>query len=88
LPPPVAPCDPPTPVVKIRVRVPACGRPGEPIEYRICVYNDSPADAHHVVVKNAVPANARFVRASPEPHAKEPNCNGGSARSRLAGRLI
>jgi uncharacterized repeat protein (TIGR01451 family) len=64
--------DPPTPVVKLKVRVPAHGKPGEPIEYNIRVDNDSQADAHHVVVKNALPANARFVRASPEPHAKAP----------------
>ena len=65
--------DPPTPVVKIKkVRVPACGKQGEPVEYRIRVCNDSPAEAHQVVVKNAVPPNARFVRASPEPHAREP----------------
>jgi uncharacterized repeat protein (TIGR01451 family) len=66
------PCDPPTPVVKIRVRVPACGTPGEPVEYRIHVENCSLADAHHVTVKNAVPPNAKFVRASPEPHVLEP----------------
>jgi uncharacterized repeat protein (TIGR01451 family) len=70
--PPPEPCDPPTPVVKLRVRVPACGAPGAPIEYRIHVVNDSSADALNVVVKNGLPANARFVRASPEPHAKEP----------------
>ena len=47
-----------TPVVKIKVRVPACGKPGEPIEYRIRVDNCSPADAHHVVVKNALPPSS------------------------------
>jgi uncharacterized repeat protein (TIGR01451 family) len=67
-----APRDPPTPVVKLKVRVAAQGKPGEPIEYNIRVANDSQADAHHVVVKNLVPGNARFVRASPEPHAKAP----------------
>lgn len=71
--PPLAePCDPPTPVVKLRVRVPACGMPGQPVEYRIRVENVSDADAHHVVVKNALPPNAKFVRASPEPHATTP----------------
>lgn len=68
----VEPVDPPTPVVKLKVRVPACGLPGQPIEYRICVENCSPADAHHVIVKNPLPANAKFVRASPEPNATEP----------------
>ena len=68
---PSVPSDPPTPVVKIKVRVPAVAAPGEPIEYRIRVENDSAADAHHVVVKNAIPANARFLRASPEPNVKD-----------------
>ncbi len=68
----VAPVDPPTPVVKLRVRVPAEARPGAPVEYRIQVDNPSAADAHHVVVKNPMPKNAKFVRANPEPEMKEP----------------
>jgi uncharacterized repeat protein (TIGR01451 family) len=59
--------DPPPPVLKIKVRVPACGAVGQPIEYRICVENCSAAEAHHVVLKNPLPANAEFVRADPEP---------------------
>ncbi len=66
------PRDPPTPVVRIRVRVGACGKPSEPIEYQIRICNDSPAEAHHVVVKNKLPPNATFVSASPEPSVKEP----------------
>jgi uncharacterized repeat protein (TIGR01451 family) len=61
------PKDPPTPMVKIKVRVPACSEPGQTIEYRICVENCSPAEAHHVVVKNVLPANAKFLRADPMP---------------------
>src|SRR5207302_4246868 len=38
-----------------------------PIEYRICVENCSTAEAHHVVLKDTLPANAKFVRADPEP---------------------
>lgn len=64
--------EPPTPVVKLHVRVPAFSAPGQPLEYLIRVENCSAADAHHVVVKNALPANAKLVRASPEPHVKEP----------------
>jgi uncharacterized repeat protein (TIGR01451 family) len=64
--------DPPTPVVKIRVRVPACGTAGKDIEYCICVENCSRANAHHVLVKNALPKNARFVRAEPPPTRKTP----------------
>jgi uncharacterized repeat protein (TIGR01451 family) len=69
---PDCPPDPPPPVVKVKVRVPAFSAPGEPIEYRICVENCSPAEAHHVLLKNPLPANARFVRADPEPTAMVP----------------
>src|ERR1700731_663836 len=61
------PKEPPPPVVKIKVRVPACGGPGQPIEYRICVENCSTSEAHHVIVKDALPANAKFVKSDPEP---------------------
>src|SRR5437870_3407359 len=66
------PKDPPPPVVKRKVRVPACSEPGQHLEYRICVENCSPAEAHHVVVKNALPANAKFVRSDPEPSKQGP----------------
>ncbi|MBY0524976.1 MAG: DUF11 domain-containing protein [Gemmataceae bacterium] len=66
------PADPPTPVVKLRVRVPVTVGAGAEIEYRICVENCSQADAHHVVVRNPLPANAQFVRATPEPSSREP----------------
>jgi uncharacterized repeat protein (TIGR01451 family) len=68
------PCpeDPPTPVVAIRVRVPAQVRGQQDIEYRLCVENRSPANAHHVIVRNPLPANARFVRANPELSARDP----------------
>ena len=67
--PPGSPCpvDPPVPQVSLRIRVPAAVGQGEEIEYRICVENRSAADAHHVWVTNPLPANARFVRANPEP---------------------
>jgi uncharacterized repeat protein (TIGR01451 family) len=73
--PPGSPCpvDPPTPVVRLRIRVPASAAPGEEIEYRIIVDNPTPADAHQVVVRDSLPANTRFVRASPEPHAPAPD---------------
>jgi uncharacterized repeat protein (TIGR01451 family) len=64
--------DPPTPVVSLRIRVPATASAGQDLEYRICIENLSAAPAHHVIVRNPVPANARFVRANPEPSAKEP----------------
>src|SRR5262249_36545801 len=64
--------DPPVPVVALRVRVPASVSAGQEIEYRICVENSSSAAAHHVQVRDPLPANARFVRATPEPTAQEP----------------
>lgn len=66
------PTDPPAPVVTIRVRVAACASAGQELEYRLCVANASRAAAHHVTVRNPLPANARFVRASPEPNVREP----------------
>jgi uncharacterized repeat protein (TIGR01451 family) len=59
----VIPEDPPVPVVAIRVRVVAAAAPEQEIQYRICVHNVSVADAHHVLVRNPLPPNARFVRA-------------------------
>jgi uncharacterized repeat protein (TIGR01451 family) len=64
--------DPPTPAVAIRVRVPASVNSGADITYRITVENLSRAAAHHVVVRNPLPANAQFVSAVPEPTEKEP----------------
>lgn len=66
------PVDPPVPVVAIRVRVAAQSAPKQEIEYRICVQNTSSAAAHHVLVRNPLPVNARFVRATPEPTRVEP----------------
>src|SRR5262245_38807191 len=66
------PQDPPTPVVSIRVRVPAAGAAGQDLEYRICVENESAAPAHHVIVRDPLPQHAKFIRANPEPSAKEP----------------
>ena len=66
------PPEPPAPVVAIRVRVAAVSAAKAEIEYRICVHNTSPAAAHHVLVRNPLPANARFVRATPAPSARTP----------------
>jgi uncharacterized repeat protein (TIGR01451 family) len=62
----VCPADPPPPVVSLRVRVPACATAGQELEYRICVENVSKAAAHHVLVRNPIPANAKLVRTRPE----------------------
>ena len=66
------PSYPPTPVVVLHVRVPASVNAGQELEYRICVENHSSSAAHHVLVRNPLPANARFIRASPEPAVREP----------------
>jgi uncharacterized repeat protein (TIGR01451 family) len=67
-----APHDPPAPIVVLRIRVPADVAAGKELEYRICVENCSQASAHHVLVRNPLPAHARFVRAAPEPAVHEP----------------
>jgi len=64
--------DSPIPMVRLRIKAPACSPMGKEIEYRIKVENCSQADAHHVVVKNALPPNVKLVSASPIPHQKEP----------------
>jgi uncharacterized repeat protein (TIGR01451 family) len=66
------PADPPVPVVSVRVRVLASGAVGQDLVYHICVENCSRAAAHHVLLRNPLPAYARFVRATPEPSAGEP----------------
>ena len=66
------PPDPPVPVVVVRVRVAACTMPGQELEYHLCVENCSPAPAYHVLVHDKLPANAVFVRATPEPAQREP----------------
>jgi uncharacterized repeat protein (TIGR01451 family) len=54
------------------VRVPASVKAGQELEYRILIENTSQAPAHHLVVRNPIPANARFVRAEPEPTTAGP----------------
>lgn len=66
------PLDPPAPTVTLKVRVPAWSPPGKEIEYRYFIENCALADAHHVIVKNPLPPNVKFVRASPAPHQTEP----------------
>jgi uncharacterized repeat protein (TIGR01451 family) len=66
------PVDPPAPVVSIKVRVPACAPANEELDYRLCVENHGRAPAHHVVVRDPLPANATFVRADPPPSASDP----------------
>jgi uncharacterized repeat protein (TIGR01451 family) len=67
-----AAAEPPTPSVSIRVRVKASSSVDQDLEYRICVSNQSQAAAHHVTVRNPVPVNATFVRATPEPSVRTP----------------
>lgn len=62
----------PAPVVAVRVRVPATVGVGQELTYRLVVENQSTAAAHHVILRNPLPAHARFVRAEPEPSAREP----------------
>lgn len=64
---PPSPADPPPPIVTIKVRVPVSAPVGKEVEYRLYIENSSPAAAHHVLIRNPLPANAKFVRSSPEP---------------------
>jgi uncharacterized repeat protein (TIGR01451 family) len=66
------PVDPPVPTVVLRVRVAAVSAPDAELQYRLIVENTSPAKAHHVAVRNPLPPNVRFVRATPEPDEKPP----------------
>jgi uncharacterized repeat protein (TIGR01451 family) len=61
------PADPPMPMVRLRVRAPAEVQPDKDIEYRLTVENVSRANAHHVIVRDRLPAGTQFVRAKPEP---------------------
>ena len=80
---------PPPPVVKIMVRVPACADPGDAIKYCLCIENCSTAEAHHVMVKNALPENAKFVKSDPPPVKPGPELQwnlgtvGGGARREI-----
>ena len=62
----------PVPVVRLRIKAPACAEVGKEMEYRIKVENNSPADAHNVVVKMSLPASIKVLRASPQIHQREP----------------
>jgi uncharacterized repeat protein (TIGR01451 family) len=66
------PQDPPVPVVSLQMRVPATVAEGKPLEYHITIRNISAAAAHHVRVRNTVPAGAKFDKATPEPSVKGP----------------
>jgi uncharacterized repeat protein (TIGR01451 family) len=66
------PRDPQVPIVRLRVRVPARVQPDKDIEYRLTIENISGADAHHVVVRDRLPAGTRFVRAEPKPSSEKP----------------
>jgi len=73
VPPPAAvvePQDPEAPQVYLRVRVKAQSAAGEKLEYKMIVENCSKESAHHVVVRDPVPANAKFIGAEPEPNEK------------------
>lgn len=65
LPRPVA--DPPPPVVRVQVRVPADSAPGDDIKYVLTVTNSSGADAHRVTVRNPIPEGVEaVVKAAPQ----------------------
>jgi uncharacterized repeat protein (TIGR01451 family) len=64
--------DVPAPMVRLKIRVPACAEVGKELEYRIKVENASPADAHNVIVRMNLPASVKVLQASPQIHARDP----------------
>ena len=64
--------DPPTPIVSVKLRVPADVNIGQEVECKIIVENSSTSPAHHVILSDPLPAGVKLVRASPEPFAKDP----------------
>lgn len=63
--PPKPVADPPSPTVKIQVRVPADSPPDDDVKYLITVQNVSQADAHQVTVRDPLPEGATPVKAEP-----------------------
>ena len=58
--------DPPAPLVRIQVRVPADSPPGDDIKYLIILSNVSQAEAHQVTVRNPITAGiAGVAKAEP-----------------------
>lgn len=65
--------DPPSPLVRIQVRVPSHAAPGKDITYKIVVTNSSAADAYRVMVRNPLPPGvAQVVKAEPKPDKADP----------------
>jgi uncharacterized repeat protein (TIGR01451 family) len=64
----VEPVDPPPPEVTLKVRVAATAAKDRDLVYRLLVENrSSDARAHHVIVRDALPANVRYISATPAP---------------------
>lgn len=62
--------DPPPPVVRIQVRVPADAPPGDDLKYILVVQNTSQAEAHRVTVRNPIPEGVlQMTKAEPQPNA-------------------
>ena len=65
--------DPPSPVVRVQVRVPSHVAPGKDIVYKLIVTNTSTADAYRVTVRNPIPAGIlQVVKAEPKPDKSDP----------------
>ncbi len=62
---PILPREVEPPLVFLHVLAPAVADASQPVTYQICVENRSSADAHFVVVKNAIPKNARMEKTDP-----------------------
>jgi uncharacterized repeat protein (TIGR01451 family) len=63
--------DPPTPVLRMKLRAPESAAVGQELTYRIRVENISTADALHVIIRDTLPDNAKLVRTDPEARVDE-----------------
>jgi uncharacterized repeat protein (TIGR01451 family) len=67
------PTDPPPPEVTLKVRVAATAAKDRDLVYHLLVENKSPtARAHHVIVRDSLPDNVRYVSATPKPNLEPP----------------
>ncbi len=64
--------DPPTPVVRVQVRVPAHTPPHKDVTYRILVTNTSQADAYRVRVRFPLPENTTIAKSEPPAENYDP----------------
>jgi len=71
-PPSFHPEDPASPTVILQTRVNGTANPNEEVTYRLLVSNPTAGHAHKVQVRQTVPAQGKYIRASPPPTTQSP----------------